>query len=443
VTRLESEQRRLLAIALGGLVIRAWVVWRAAADGANLWAPDAPHYEALATSLLTKHTFQYQGAYEALRTPGYPAFMAALYGTFGHHPTVVLAFQALLSCLALWPFWAGARAMIGGRGALWATAVLAFDPGFVLVAGKLWSEAVTAVLVVAALLAHGLVPGSRRPGALGLGEGVVWGLSILVRPGNALLAALAALHHVAVLRPRRGRALAVSGGLLLTALLVLSPWVVRNYRLFGRASLSTIGPHTLALATVPQVESRRTGAPISEVRREVQRQLPEEGSPFALAEAKSRLALRYIRAHPVYYVGDHLKTSVMTLAGPMASHWEAVMPGAQANRWGEGESVPRAGRLFCQGLLRGIALLTLALAVVGVVVLVRQGRTLLALWLVLSIAAVIVPAAPQVFGRFRVTVMPYLALLAGAAMAGSRRGDPASFANGGRATHDAGVGVAR
>jgi hypothetical protein len=108
------------------------------------------------------------------------------------------------------------------------------------------------------------------------------------------------------------------------------------------------------------------------------------------------------------------------------------MPGAHANRWGEGENVPRAGRLFCQGLLRGITVLTLVLAAVGAVVLVRKGRTLLALWLVLSIAAVIVPAAPQVFGRFRVTVMPYLALLAGAAMVGtkSRRGEESKSRNG-------------
>ncbi len=55
---------------------------------------DAPGYYRLATTLLTDHSFENFGT---LRTPGYPLFIALVFGVFGKHVWVILLIQLLLN----------------------------------------------------------------------------------------------------------------------------------------------------------------------------------------------------------------------------------------------------------------------------------------------------------------------------------------------------------
>jgi hypothetical protein len=72
--------------------------WSPAVESGFVLQGDARGYHELATTLLTQHRLAYGAtdAPNALRTPGYPVFVAALYALFGWHPWVVMLFQILL-----------------------------------------------------------------------------------------------------------------------------------------------------------------------------------------------------------------------------------------------------------------------------------------------------------------------------------------------------------
>jgi hypothetical protein len=133
------------------------------------------------------------------RTPGYPMLAGALMRLFGDNLLpLVLANHLLLSLLA--PLAVRALAPVVPLAvAIAAGVVVGLTPGLSVAAQGPLTEALSAALVLAALL---LTPGAARSWRMGLGVGLLLGLGVLVRPGNAVavplvllwLAARAAWH---------------------------------------------------------------------------------------------------------------------------------------------------------------------------------------------------------------------------------------------------------
>jgi len=181
---------------------------------------------------------------DVTRPPLYPVFVYATWSLAGL--VGVYAFQALLhgasaACVAVLARRAGASV----RWASLAGAAYALD----LAALELVPECLTETLSIdlmlgaLALLAVGL---SRDRLGWFAAAGVVFGLSALTRPlADKVALACAGATLLAPGKGLRSR-LAMSATLLAGLLLTICPWLIRNYRILGRPTLSVIADVNLA-----------------------------------------------------------------------------------------------------------------------------------------------------------------------------------------------------
>lgn len=223
-------------------------------------AGDTPIYEELARNWL------HHGIYGMtifgqlmpvdMRTPGYPAFLAAIYALFGESARAVMLAQAAVdtfTCVLA----AMIAALLAPResrrpvmlAALWLAALCPFTANYTAV---VLTETLATILTTLALLALMEAFGEARTEVTGAGPGgrvfgmpldmrwllggIVVGMGTLVRPETPLILAAAGVVLVAMwMHSRNWRASfpkLVRAGLLLGVglLLPLLPWAARNWR---------------------------------------------------------------------------------------------------------------------------------------------------------------------------------------------------------------------
>lgn len=237
-----------------GIVVRVVLAFvadgMAAARGRLCFFDDTGIYWHLAGTILRGEPYvvmQYDQPHFALRTPGYPLFLAgcrALFGDGTLGPRVVQAICAGLSVLVLVAL--VRRAMptkaSGGREPsllLWTAWLSALEPWSAGMSVLLLSEALFIPLMLAGLWGLGRLFGVKRVGywawgCAGLFAGVLQGIATLVRPSWALFAPMAALVLLLVApKARRGWACAGVAGMAVGASALMAPWWVRNGLVIG------------------------------------------------------------------------------------------------------------------------------------------------------------------------------------------------------------------
>lgn len=191
----------------------------------------------------------------ALRTPGYPLFLAVCRLGFGDRLIAVRLVQALLGVVCVWLVYrltdqfvpSECREQGQGQGRRWtvpliAAALVAFNPYFVVTSALILSEAVFLPLMLAGLWAlavlwagAGAELPARRGWAWALGGGLAWGAAVMVRPSWALFVPASLLAWVGFSGAgRRVAAARWAGVVVLGAVVVMAPWWIRNERIFGR-----------------------------------------------------------------------------------------------------------------------------------------------------------------------------------------------------------------
>ena len=119
------------------------------------YSPDAHVFRILAMNLLDHGAYSDAGAAPwgpyFLRPPGYPAFLAAVYGLAGRHDAAVIAAQVVLSVATCLLLVAAARELMGRRLALAAGLVQALSLSSIVAAQYLLSEPVFTIVLVAQL----------------------------------------------------------------------------------------------------------------------------------------------------------------------------------------------------------------------------------------------------------------------------------------------------
>jgi 4-amino-4-deoxy-L-arabinose transferase-like glycosyltransferase len=247
----------ILEWALGVRILSALAVeWFARSRGLLCVFPDTLGYWLLAG------TIRDGAAYEvvewgdiphfALRTPGYPLFLAACRGLFGDRTLPVRLIQAVLGMVSVWLV-----ARLAGQFAsedpspqsrrwsapLAAAALAAFEPYLVVTSALVLSEAVFIPLMLVALWGLAILWPRAASAPLSAGRAAIWalgtgaasGAAVLVRPSWALFVPLMLLAWIAASpRGRRIRAARYTTLVVLGVVIVMAPWWVRNARVFGR-----------------------------------------------------------------------------------------------------------------------------------------------------------------------------------------------------------------
>jgi 4-amino-4-deoxy-L-arabinose transferase-like glycosyltransferase len=229
------QRPRLLiaALVVAALIVRLGVV---AATPAFTPATDAADYDRHGLSIAAGHGYpptQIAGAGgpSAFRPPAFPHAVAAIYaftgaqGERGRWTAARLA-EAGLGAVLVGLIGMLALALWGAAPAVVAAAIGAVYPPFLLMGSSLTSETLFLPLVVAGVLAMVRYRESRRL-RWALAAGALAGLAALTR-SNGVALLLPLLVGAWTVRPGSARTLAGGVATLAVALLVISPWSVRN-----------------------------------------------------------------------------------------------------------------------------------------------------------------------------------------------------------------------
>jgi hypothetical protein len=238
--------RPVLLIALLAALHASLYLWYQRPDWTVAWT-DQGGYRMLAEGLRATGTFtRYPGTPsfvpEAIRTPGYPLFVAAVFTIAGSsHLAVAIAQGALFVLVCLMTYRLGDRA--GGASlALGAGLLAALYAPLPYFAALMLTEMWTTFVLVASILALWRAIDTQRAGWFAF-AGFLLAYTALSRPVFILLASFLTALGVLMLFDVRvwRRQLACWALLMAVFLSTVFPWFLYNYRHFGTVTISPAG----------------------------------------------------------------------------------------------------------------------------------------------------------------------------------------------------------
>jgi hypothetical protein len=238
-----SSQTPLVAVAAFAVAVALLFAWYQSADWTTFWT-DQGGYRRLGEVLASTGKFtRYPDAPtfvpEVLRTPGYPAFVAAMYRLFGVSQLAVVIPQTIVCGLLALVVFRIAQPFLSPRAAIGCAFAVALYPPIPYFAALVMTEVWTAFVLTVAmwLTLRACLRGSWWDYAV---AGAVCGAVALCRPVFVLLPI--ALTGAGLLLALMRRCAASGWGVFLAAAaLVLSPWFGYNYHHFHTLTISPAG----------------------------------------------------------------------------------------------------------------------------------------------------------------------------------------------------------
>jgi 4-amino-4-deoxy-L-arabinose transferase-like glycosyltransferase len=404
---------RILAWGLPALALLARLGYSATAEDSAGWLypPDALEYDRLGWNLAAHGSFSLAELPvdpDLTRTPVYPLFVAACYRVAGHNPAVPVAIQAGLAALTVALVYQAARPISPGS-AVPAAALLALDPLSIRYATHLLSETLFTLLFTGSLTVWLTYLRSPRT-ILTIAAAVLTGLAVLCRPIAVLWPlALAPLLILAAWRARSWGPLVhllVFEGIVLA---VIAPWVIRNWALSGRPMLATVQGINLYYHRAAPVVAAEQGISVDEAREQLRERLEAVVARDQLDARQAEVLMEawgraIIRSAPGIYLRCHAE-GVARMFAPQD------YPPARVG-------LSPAAQVFAES---AFLLVLYPAALVGLVAGLRGPVWPGILLLGLAIAYFVCMSGPEAYARFRVPLMPVLAVLAGIGLSLLRR----------------------
>jgi 4-amino-4-deoxy-L-arabinose transferase-like glycosyltransferase len=401
-----SRNRLDLAIVFGVALLTNFVYLYLSSG--DFYYPDSFTYLAPARSLLRGLGFV-DAAREitTIRTPGYPMLLAL----FGARTLPVIIFQHLLNAGLAIAIYLLVLYRAGRLPALIASLLFSLDVPTIHYANKLLTETIfTTLLYVVFVLAL------QRPRPIAIG--LLTGALVLIRPIALFYFVVLAFYFLLRRVPKRQLLVFVAVSLALPG-----AWALRNRVRTGVFTISSVGDFNLltyraagALAIEDEGDFRKANkdeaeALTDEVNDAIEAKLHIPDAT-ALPDAVrgryyARYAWRIIREHPVSFLQLTIRGLLVNL---FASDWDAV--------WDVSTLSPDVLQLG----IGAIPIIIFVLAVIGTIFLWRYDRSM-ALLIALTVAYFVsVSAGGEAESRFRVPVIPQLAMAAAMGVEAIRRG---------------------
>jgi hypothetical protein len=208
---------------------------------------DSVLYARLGETLLGSGTFP-----NILRTPGYPVFLAALYAVFGKVPHAVLAVQCVIdsgtAVIAAMLFY---RLFQNRRYSLVTGVIYSVNPFSIFYANMVLTETLFTFVLLTAVYQFFLFLHDTRKGRLVLAS-LLLGVGALCRPISLLLPLLFVPSLFIAQIKVRDKVVSCIVFLMLYCM-VLLPWYMRNYHVYGQWTLSTAAKYNVLVNFAPEV----------------------------------------------------------------------------------------------------------------------------------------------------------------------------------------------
>ena len=448
-----SRRASLLLVATVALAHAAFFIAYQRPDWTTQWT-DQNGYVMLGRALAETGRFtRFAGTAsyvpEAIRTPGYPAFVAAIDRVFGEsHAAIAWAQAVLFACVCLFVYGI-ARAITTDTVALAAGLATALYPPLPYYGALVLTEMWTTFLVTAAMAVWIRALRGNAVGAF-VASGVLLAAAALTRPSFQLLPLfLVAPPLVAAVDRRRWwRGCAV---MLLTFTAAVAPWIAYNAAYFHALTFSPAGgpgrqvfegswqtalPGRLEAELTSTADAAHSRAELDEAVRAIAVREHRPAEPllryvhqhldiqriwFEPREPRARMAARIEADHEYLRVGldnirrDPIRWALGRLTRGTVLFWAAEIP----IRYSDINRVPTIAIRWLWAAQIGL----LALAAVGVIALVRAGARVEAgaiVALVLYVSAVHIPMYSE--ARYSLPAKPVVLLLAVVGAAWLRHG---------------------
>lgn len=418
-------------IVLLAFLLRAVLLQVAAGHIARAFQPDSQTYIDPAIKLISGGGYPADSAW---RTPVYPLFIAIIYWIGGQNPILIVAAQGFVGTLtALLSYLLGIK-VVSRPAALLGTFLLAVSVESITSVFYLLTETLFTFLFLAGMIAW--MNGYRDRNKLWLtAAAILMGLSALCRPVAVyfpLILTLGLLLKKGIRWTRRMIHAALFLGLFL---LCLVPWIVRNIYVVGSPTISTISNYNMLFYEAASLEANLRHVSETQVREEytnrVAQVLAERGwadNEGNRSRVDSLLARQIILAHPIRFIYVHLKSDLNGLLPDVTGLTEilgATVGGKGTlsilNQYGILAAIRNyfGGQTWLLGLLLPLiifAALVYIFALDGAVeILCHRSWFTLSILVMPVLYFLILPGAASL-PRFRVPVMPYICLLAGAGL---------------------------
>ncbi len=412
-----AVDRGALVLVGGALLVRVAFLLPGFGDPDLLITADAEEYIAVATDL--------RGAYGAgdgpvwelglERTPVYPVLLAPWFALAGSGSAWALVPQILVSVAAVWLTYRLGTLLIGRRAGLIAGAIVALDPTSISYAGTFQPETLFTALLVAGTLcwANALL---HRSAPWLLATGATFGIAALARP-IALFLPVVVVPASALLIRGSLRARLVPAAVVLVAFAVpTGAWITRNAATTGTPTMSTVQGRSLLSYRAAGALAEDEGIGMPEARRELQRRFLERRSPGMNPAEESQLmttlGLEVLLDHPrgAFIAGS--KGALRMLGGPGRN----TLLRRIGDETPDTDDTPAEHAVVWGSI--AFLLVVYGAAGFGVVTMWRaDARAPLVIPLVIIAYFVLMSAGPEAYARFRVPIVPFLAILAGAGIA--------------------------
>jgi 4-amino-4-deoxy-L-arabinose transferase-like glycosyltransferase len=351
------------------------------------------------------------GTATAFRPPAYPYLLASAYGLTASRWTVGRLGGAILGVITVALIFLLANALWGRRIALWSSGFGAVFPPLVLLSTGLVAENLFLPLMLGALVCTLVARKSGRRLRWAFAAGALCGLAALTRGNGLLLLVPIALGLVTARRGWQPRALVAPSVAAVAALLVLLPWTVRNGQSFHRfLPLGTEAGFTVAgtYNAIAAKDDKFQG--LARNLTDVPGYRPLLGQPGVneaeLSSTFGQKGFHYLRHHLGYF-GTVLELNTLRAFDMGKGHTFR-----SGQHWSE-MGIPDGWR----GWLRWSTYAAFLLALGGIVVLLRDRvRGPGFVWwgpVIVFLGSVWVVGGP----RYRAPLDPFIALVAGAALA--------------------------
>ena len=382
------------------LIIAAALVLRATAIGTLTHTPESDEvaYESMALNLVRGDGIVDWKGNRAMYNVGYPLFvLAPVFAVFGRDILVARLANAFLGGLAVALCYLVAKEVGAGRtGRLLAAGIWAvYLPASVYAAYLLKENLMIPLMLGVIWCALRLAQGANH--SIAVACGVLLGLLALTGNAALCLAAPVALA-LAFSCTTLGRKLSFSGLILVSAVFVAAPWLVRNMQVLGAPVLNTNGGFNLYLGNNPaatgmfvSIAKTPRGGSWNELRKDA-------GEVQASATLGAE-AIGWIKKHPTAFLALALRKAAYFWTPPFHKGK------AQAS---EIESVVRA--------MWAIQYLVIVAAAIGTLFAAgTRSRRVAIVWLAIASYTAVHMLFYVIF-KYRLPIMPFVGVLAAVAL---------------------------
>ncbi len=303
-----THRQLLLIILAAALFFRLFVFfsfqpWEPKTQNEVVLRFDAVQYNSLAISLTEGH---YEG--NAFWAPGFPFFISIVYLIFGIKPWAVLFIFCFIGLASVVMVERIGTRFFGERAGLLAALLMALEPHQIMYSQMFYTETLFLPVLLLSTYWFLVFLNEEKIKSLLL-SAFFLGLAVYIRPaGNYLFLAwvLILIYHYGKRWQAGLKMVLVYGGVLL---LVMSPWLIRNYALYGYVGHTTNGGFNVVYVFASSIYENQYGmtkdSSLAILEKRVKKSKRDLTNPFILDEVEKEVGLEVIKEHPTEYLINH------------------------------------------------------------------------------------------------------------------------------------------